>query len=148
MNPMPKQAVNSEPPRVNVIAEGTTFEGTVAAACDIRISGTVTGTLKGSARVVVSAGAAVEGDLHAAEATIAGTVKGKIMVKDRLMLKGSAQVEGTIRTARLIVEEGAVFNGECMMDGAGQSLGPKVEITVSASDAEMDGATPAAWRFR
>ena len=62
------------------------------------------------------------------------------------MLKGSAHVEGTIRTARLIVEEGAIFNGECMMDGTGQSLGPRVEITASTSDAamDMDGAAPAA----
>ena len=88
MKSMPKQAVNSETPRVNVIAEGTTLEGTVVTACDIRISGTVTGTLKGSTRVVVAPGATVEGDLHAAEATIAGTVKGKIMVKERPHAQG------------------------------------------------------------
>ena len=129
---MAKQIVSSEPPKVNIIAKGTTFEGTITATCDIRVSGRVNGTLKGSARVVVTPEATVEGDLHAVEAIVAGNVSGKIFVKERLTLKGSARIEGTVRTARLIVEEGAVFNGECMMNGTGQPVVQKVEITASA----------------
>ena len=129
---MVKQLATNEPPKVNIIDKGTTIEGTISAACDIRVGGTVNGTLKGTTRVVVTSEAMVEGDLHAAEAIIAGTVKGKVVVKERLTLKGSARTEGSIVTARLIVEEGAIFNGECIMNSPGRSVGEHVEITAAA----------------
>ncbi len=130
---MPKPSPNTEVAQVNILSKDTVLEGVVTAEYDIRVSGTVTGTLRGSSRVIVTPEANVEGDLHAAEAIIGGRVKGEIHATNRLTLKGSACIEGSVTTARLIVEEGASFNGECCMNNATKKPGgDSLKITTAA----------------
>jgi len=116
MNNMSKQnTLPSSPAQINMIAAGTEVEGTLRAKDDIRISGRVKGTLHVEGKAIIAPDGVVEGDIHAAEADISGTVNGEIKVKGRLVLKTSAKVDGAISTARLIMEEGAVFEGQCEM---------------------------------
>lgn len=126
--PMAKQGNTVAPSQVNIIAEGTVFEGTLQAESDVRVSGRIIGKLKVQGRAVVAPEGTIEGEVAATNATIAGTVKGDLMVEERLMLSSTARVEGTIKTGRLIVEEGAIFNGECQMGQPGQI---RKKITVS-----------------
>ena len=118
--PMAKQVSTATPSQVNIIAEGTVFEGTLQADSDVRVSGRIVGKLKVTGRAVVAPEGAVDGEVSATNATIAGTVEGDLVIAERLMLGSSARVEGTIKTGRLIVEEGAIFNGECQMGQPGQ----------------------------
>ncbi len=111
-------ARNAEPantPQVNLITAGTTFEGTIHTKSDIRISGTIKGALHASGKAIVASEGLVDGNLHADDADVAGSVKGDLRIKGRLVLKSSAKVEGTIHVSRLIVEEGASFDGQCVM---------------------------------
>jgi len=117
---MAKQESAAAPNQINIIAEGTVFEGTLQAETDVRVSGRIIGKLKVQGRAVVAPEGAVEGEVSATNANIAGTIKGDMIVQERLMLGSSARVEGTIKTTRLIVEEGATFNGECQMGQPGQ----------------------------
>lgn len=117
---MAKQVNTTAPSQVNIIAEGTVFEGTLQADTDVRVSGRIIGKLQVKGRAVIAPEGAIEGEVSATDATVAGTVQGDLIVTERLMLGSSARVEGTIKTGRLIVEEGAVFNGECQMGQPGQ----------------------------
>lgn len=101
--------------QVNLIGKGTVFEGTIQTESDIRSSGRVIGTLNASGKAIVTETGAVEGEINAENASIAGTVEGEIHVAELLVLKSSARVDGNIHTGRLVVEEGAVFIGECTM---------------------------------
>ncbi len=107
------------PNQVNMVAEGTVFEGTLRAESDIRISGRIVGKLTVGGRAFVAPEGSIEGEVKATDADIAGQVQGELHVEERLMLRSSARIEGTIRTGRLIVEEGALFNGECQMGQSG-----------------------------
>jgi len=98
-----------------MVTPGSELEGTLRTDDNIRIGGTVTGSLHAGGKVVVAPEGRVEGDLHADVADIAGHVKGDLHVTTRLLLTSTARVEGTITTGRLIVEEGAEFDGECTM---------------------------------
>ena len=118
--PMAKQVNTAVPSQINIIAEGTVFEGTMQADSDVRVSGRIVGKLKVKGRAVIAPEGTIEGEVAASNATIAGTVQGDIIVTERLTLATSARVEGSIKTTRLIVEEGAVFNGECLMGQPGQ----------------------------
>ena len=118
--PMAKQVNTAAPSQINIIAEGTLFEGTMQADSDVRVSGRIVGKLKVKGRAVIAPEGVIEGEVVATNATIAGTVKGDLIVTERLMLATSARVEGSIKTGRLIVEEGAIFNGECQMGQPGQ----------------------------
>ncbi len=103
------------PAQLNMIGEGTVIEGTIRSEGDIRISGRLVGKLFVRGKAIVSQEGVIEGDLSASSADIAGQIHGMADVEERLVLKGTARVEATLRTGRLVIEEGAVFNGECQM---------------------------------
>lgn len=99
--------------QVNLVGEGTVFEGTVRAKSDVRASGRIIGTLDVDGKIMIAEEGAVEGEIIATNADIAGRVQGEIHVEELLVLKSTAQVEGSIEADRLVVEEGAQFTGEC-----------------------------------
>lgn len=101
--------------QINLVGEGTVFEGTVQAESDVRASGKIVGTLRVEGKAMIAEAGSVDGEVIATNADIAGRVQGEIEVEERLVLKSTAQIEGTIETDRLVVEEGAEFTGECTM---------------------------------
>lgn len=115
--PMAKQANVSSPNQINMIGEGTLFEGTLTAKSDVRISGRVVGKLNIKGKIIVAQEGAIEGEIKAVNLDVGGHVQGEIDVSERVILKSSARIEGNIRAGRLVVEEGAVFNGKCQMGG-------------------------------
>jgi cytoskeletal protein CcmA (bactofilin family) len=108
----PNEAVSSS---INLIGAGTTIEGDVKSNGDIRIDGTVIGTVTSKAKVVIGSTGNIEGDINCQNADISGTVKGKTNVSDMLFLKSSARITGDIISSKLVVESGASFTGSCNM---------------------------------
>lgn len=112
---MAKQSNAAAPNQINMIGEGATLDGTLKAEGDVRISGRVIGTVEISGKVIVAQEGVIEGEVRATSLDVAGRIEGDVDVEERVVLKSSAHVEGNIRTGRLVVEEGADFNGECRM---------------------------------
>lgn len=117
---MAKQATTassngSTPNQINMIGEGTIFEGKLRAENEVVIRGKIIGTLSVTGRAVVAESGVVDGELEATSADVSGEIKGNIRVQERLVLRGSARVNGNVATGRFIVEEGAMFDGECTM---------------------------------
>lgn len=103
------------PQQINLVGEGTTFEGTLRADNDVRASGCIVGRLEVVGKAIVAETGTVEGEIVATNADIAGNVQGEVYIEDQLVLKKTARIDGTIETDRLVVEEGATFTGECRM---------------------------------
>lgn len=99
--------------RVSIISEGTTFEGTLVSSSDIRVSGCVKGLVETASKLVIPESGYIEGTIKGGSLAIAGRVKGSITVSDNLLLQKTSVVEANIQVGRLMVEEGAIFNGEC-----------------------------------
>jgi len=114
---MAKQSNQTVSNQINMIGEGTVFEGTLSADSDIRISGRVVGKLDIKGKVIVAQEGVIEGEVIAMNLDVGGRIHGDVHVEERVVLKSSARVEGNIKSSRLVVEEGAVFNGECQMGG-------------------------------
>jgi len=102
-------------PAINMISEGTLVEGTVRADGDVRVSGKISGKLLAKGKVILTREAIIHGDLHAGSADIAGTVDGDVTVEEKLILKGTGRVDGHMVCGRLVIEEGAAFNGTVQM---------------------------------
>jgi cytoskeletal protein CcmA (bactofilin family) len=102
---------------VNIIGAGTSIEGDVVSSGDIRIDGTLKGTLKTRGKLVVGPSGSVEGDVQCQNADVSGSVRGKITVTELLSLKGTAKLTGEISTGKLAIEPGADFSGSCSMGG-------------------------------
>jgi cytoskeletal protein CcmA (bactofilin family) len=100
---------------INIIGAGTVIEGEIKSNGDIRIDGTIKGSVISKARVVVGSTGVVEGDIQGQNADISGLVKGKTSVLEMLFLKSTARISGDIQTGKLVVEVGASFTGNCSM---------------------------------
>ena len=99
----------------NIIAKGTSIVGEIDAAGNIRIDGKVKGNIKCKSKVVTGKGSLIDGNIYAQNAEIEGDITGVLEISELLILKSSAVVQGDIRTAKLIIENGARFNGSCKM---------------------------------
>jgi len=99
----------------NVIAKETTIKGDITTFGNIRIEGTVEGTLTSKTKIVIGDSASLEGNIDTKEAEIAGRIKGVVKCSEILYLKKTAVIDGDIYTKKLVIENGAVFNGICKM---------------------------------
>ena len=127
------------PDQINMVGEGTVFEGTLRAESNVRVSGHIKGKLDVDGRVIVTQEGVVEGELHAADADVAGSMRGEIYVSERLMLKSTARIDGTIEAGRIKVEEGAFFAGQCKI---GEDVSETVQQQIEAKGASEEERAP------
>lgn len=107
---------NQESPvRNNLIGNGTTIKGEISATGDVRVDGTVLGTVKSTGKVVIGQQGLVEGDIACNSADISGRVKGSMRVAELTTLKSTSRLEVELYTKQLLIEVGAIFTGKCDM---------------------------------
>ena len=104
-----------QPGRNNLIGNGTTIKGEIIATGDIRVDGTVIGTMKSSGKVVIGQQGVVEGEIICNSADISGRVKGIVRVEELTSLKSTSRLEVELYTKQLFIEIGAIFTGKCDM---------------------------------
>lgn len=109
---------------INIISEGTSIKGDVAASGDIRIDGTLLGNIEAKGRLVIGPKGRVEGEINCNNIEISGYIKGKIKVAELLNMKSSAKINGDIVAGKLSVEPGSLFTGTCTMGGEKPSNEP------------------------
>jgi len=100
---------------INMIGAGTTITGGVQSKGDIRVDGTLKGSVSTEGKVVLGREGIIEGDVACKNADISGTLKAKITVSQLLSLKASSKLNGDIITNKLSIEPGASFTGSCSM---------------------------------
>jgi len=100
---------------INMIGVGTIITGDVNSNGDLRIDGTLKGSVATEGKVVLGKNGIIEGDVVCNNADIAGEIKAKITVSQLLTLKSTAKLKGDIITNKLSIEPGAVFSGSCSM---------------------------------
>jgi len=106
---------------------GTNIEGTVHAEKDIRIDGTMKGTLICKGKVIIGPTGTIIGDVQCENAVIEGTFDGILSVGEVLHVKETAKIEGDISTQKLIVQPGSIFNVKCKM-GNQNGMGNRVSL--------------------
>ncbi len=104
-----------ESPAINIIRKGTEIKGDVTCSGDIRIDGTLKGTLVSQGKVVVGSNGLIDGEVTCKNADISGTIKAKLTVKELLQLKPTANILGDINANKLSIDPGASFTGSCNM---------------------------------
>ncbi len=99
----------------SLIQEGMTVRGDMKAEGDIRLDGSLEGSLVSKARVIIGGTGVIQADLEAAEVLVMGKIHGKIVGHRRIELRKGAHVEGDVTTQALVIEEGVFFRGNCQM---------------------------------
>ena len=100
---------------VNMIGAGTVITGDIQSNGDIRVDGTLKGSVNTTGKVVLGKEGVIEGDVVCNDADISGVIKAKISVSQLLSLKSTAKLSGDIITNKLSIEPGASFTGSCSM---------------------------------
>lgn len=101
----------------NSLVAGTIVKGDVSSDSDIRIDGEIYGTLSCRAKVVIGPQGLVEGKIICKSARIEGRLEGDIRAEELLDLRKTARINGDITSTKLVIEDGALFNGTCQMQG-------------------------------
>lgn len=114
---MAKNNIPEAPPSANLIQSGTIITGDVESNGNIRIDGTLNGTVTAGGKVILGSTGTVEGEINCVNADIEGHVNGVIRIKELLALKATAVVTGELSVSKLSIEPGARFTGTCSMDG-------------------------------
>lgn len=99
-----------------LIGPGTHFQGVISAQGTVRIDGTFTGEVKTQGDLVVGDNGVLEANIEARNILVAGEVKGNIFAKGKAEITPTGKVIGDIKVKNLIVDDGAIIKGTCIMD--------------------------------
>ena len=94
---------------------GAVFKGEMEFEDTMRIDGKFNGRINSKNELIVGESAHIEGDLHVGRIAISGTVVGKIVATQRVEIHRNGKVYCDVDTPALVIEEGAIFQGNCVM---------------------------------
>lgn len=127
------------------IGKSVKVVGKIFAKEDLYVDGDVEGTIETPEnRVTVGPNGRVQADISAREAVIIGQVQGNVETSDKVDLRKDAKLVGNITTARISIEDGAVFKGSIDIRKPEVKSGATVTTTAPASRSAEPAATAGA----
>ena len=106
---------NNQGSALNMIGTGTLLKGDITSDGDLRVDGKIHGNVISKSKIALGASAEIIGNTIARSADISGKIDGDVEIAETLFLRATAKINGNIKTAKIIIESGAVFNGNCYM---------------------------------
>ncbi|HNU07270.1 MAG TPA: polymer-forming cytoskeletal protein [Pyrinomonadaceae bacterium] len=98
------------------VGNGTVLTGETNFQAMLRVDGHLTGRVTSeNGTLIVGSTGRVDANIAVAAAVVNGTVNGDIIASEKLELGRSARLVGNVQTPRIVVEEGAIFEGNCSM---------------------------------
>jgi cytoskeletal protein CcmA (bactofilin family) len=99
--------------------EGTEFSGELRFRDTVRVDGRVKGKIVSENTLIVGEGGQVDAEIDCGVVSIRGRVTGQVRGRQRVELLSGCRVEATIISPKLLIEDGAFFQGDCRMDDPG-----------------------------
>ncbi len=97
--------------------EGTEFHGELRFRDTFRIDGRLTGKVVSEHTLIVGESGKVDAEIDCGVVSIRGTVTGRVHGRQRIELLAGSKVQATLVSPKLMIEEGAFFQGQCDMGG-------------------------------
>ena len=123
------------------IGKSLKLKGAISGSEDLYIDGEVEGTVELEENsLTVGPNGRVHADVSARSITILGRLKGNVKAGERIEIRKTGSLEGDLSTARIVIEDGAVFRGsiDIVKSGQNEANGP----AVSAPAVARPGGTP------
>lgn len=102
--------------------EGTEFHGELRFRHTFRIDGRLTGRIVSENTLIVGESGQVEAEIDCGVVSIRGTVSGRVHGRQKIELLAGARVQATLVSPKLVIEEGAFFQGDCDMGSSRASV--------------------------
>jgi cytoskeletal protein CcmA (bactofilin family) len=100
------------------LTEGTEIDGEIRFNEELRVDGKIGGrifSVKG--RLYVGESGEIEAEIRVGTVSISGMVTGTLEASVRVEIHATGRFYGSIHSPALIIEEGAIFEGQCEMEG-------------------------------
>lgn len=135
-------------PRLDAITAflgaGTQYHGQFNFQGVVRIDGGVIGDIISDGVLVLGQEGLVEGSVQVGELIASGRIVGDVVASRRVILNKSARVRGNLITPSVVIEDGAVINGQLRMTAPDAvviaAAEPPCALTAAAAP-ESDGVT-------
>jgi len=98
-----------------ILKEDASFEGKLIFEGNVLVNGKFKGEIFSSGELIIGKTGLVEGSVEIGTIIIHGEVNGNIKASQKIVINVPAVVRGDITAPSLIIEEGAVFEGNCTM---------------------------------
>lgn len=98
-----------------IIGKGSIVEGSIKVQSSLRIDGRVKGDITATDSLVIGREGEVEGEIRVKNAIVGGRIKGKIFASGKVVLEAKSSFNGEVKASKLVIDEGAIFDGVCSM---------------------------------
>lgn len=100
----------------SIVGSDMIVEGNIRAKETIRVEGNITGNVETEGALIISATGKVKGNIKGSSIVIGGVLEGDLVTVGKTEVVSTGKVIGNIHTKSLIVDENAVFQGQCVMN--------------------------------
>lgn len=130
----------------SVIDRFSRFSGDFVAERDLRVEGNVKGSIECHGTLFIAEGAVVSARITAENIIVAGELSGETRCRGKLQLLPTGRVRGRVSTAALVINEGALYEGELAMAEdapAPAEAAPQRPTVVAAESERVETVKPA-----
>jgi cytoskeletal protein CcmA (bactofilin family) len=122
----------------NSILSSVEIKGTIRFSKELTFDGTLEGDITShGGTLIVGSNGKIRGNLQANSVIVKGKVNGNITAENRCELHGGAELTGDLKTARLVLEAGAMIVGKSEVNPS------KIPINAPASPKAAAPVSPA-----
>lgn len=111
------------------LGAGTSYTGKLNFQGSVRVDGNFTGEVESKGTLVIGKDAHVEGQIKVGQMIVSGHIDGEIVASEKVVLHKTANLVGSLKTPVLVIEEGAVLEGQITMGAKSSKLGAKAAET-------------------
>jgi cytoskeletal protein CcmA (bactofilin family) len=99
-----------------VIGEGLRIEGAlITGANTLRVDGHVIGDISIDGSIIVGESGYIKGNITVTSALFAGKIEGNVSSQSGVHLTSTGFLNGNIVASSIVIDEGAIFSGNCQM---------------------------------
>jgi cytoskeletal protein CcmA (bactofilin family) len=116
-----KTEINQPLTNLTKINQDTSMEGEIVSKSDIRLDGNLTGKMITRKKIIIGKKGFFSGKIKCETLIVQGIVKGEATVTKSTALHDTSTFNGILSTQKFSVEEGAIFDGNCITLGESKS---------------------------
>lgn len=102
----------------SLVDRHSNVEGTFTTDRDLRIEGILRGSVKCQGLLYIAEGADIDAEIEASSIAVAGQLRGTVTCHGKLQLMPTGRVYATVVTESLVINEGAILEGELRMESS------------------------------
>lgn len=141
----PPAAAAASPKGRAAIGKSLRIKGTISGTENLYVDGEVQGTIQlDHNSLTIGPNGNVDAEIRAKDIIIEGKVTGNVTAGDRIDIRKTGSLHGDLSTARIVIEDGAVFRGSIDIVKPEPAVAPAPKPAVAAAPAKPPVAEKAA----